>query len=508
MLPDGTPCDENARGKTPSAPVLVLAGIRKTFPGVLAVSSGSLELRAGEIHALVGANGAGKSTLIKVLTGVHEPDAGEITLAGQTVHFRAPIEARCAGITAIYQEFALVPQLSVHANLLLGREPARAGLIRAKEERHLSRSILNQLNLDVDPEARVGDLSTAQQQLVEIGRALVGGARILVLDEPTASLSPREVELLFQILRELASQRIAILFISHRLEEILTISARVTVMRDGITLATNDTKNLTREKLIEQMVGRPIGEEYPQRHRSPQQPCLEIESLSGGMVRDVSFSVAHGEVLGIAGLVGAGRTELARMIFGADPRECGTIRVDGRAQNIQSPRDAISRGISLLTEDRKNEGLVLRATIRENFSLANLQTLSRWGWIDERRELMRFNDRAQQLNLRFHDPAQRADELSGGNQQKLLVARWLETNSRVIIFDEPTRGIDVSAKREMYLLIDELAANGIAVIVISSEFPEILGICDRVLVMRRGRIAGEIQDIRNATQHDIMTLAV
>jgi ABC-type sugar transport system ATPase subunit len=508
MPPDGNSRDDDPRGKASSAPVLALIGIRKSFPGVLAVSDGSLDLLAGEIHALVGANGAGKSTLIKVLTGVLEPDAGEISLAGQTVHFRTPIEARRAGITAIYQEFALVPSLSVHANLLLGREPACAGFIRAKEERRLSRTILNRLNLDVDPDARVGDLSTAQQQLVEIGRALVGGARILVLDEPTASLSPREVAWLFQILRELASQNIAILFVSHRLEEVLTISARVTVMRDGKTIATNDTENLTRETLIEQMVGRPIGEEYPVHQRRPQQSCLEIKSLSGGLVRDVSFSVAHGEVLGLAGLVGAGRTELARLIFGADPRERGTIIVNGRKLDIRNPVDAIREGICLLTEDRKTEGLVLGASIRENFALANLRTLSRLGWIDGRRELTRFHDRAQQLNLQFHDPLQRADELSGGNQQKLLVARWLETNSRVIIFDEPTRGIDVSAKREMYVLINELAANGIAVIVISSEFPEILGICDRVLVMRGGRIAGEIQDVRKATQHDIMALAV
>ncbi len=491
-----------------SSPVLLMNGIRKSFPGVLAVSQGSLELRAGEIHALVGANGAGKSTLIKVLTGVLQPDAGTIHLNGKLTDFRAPIEARRAGITAIYQEFALVPALSVHANLLLGREPTKAGFIRAAEENRLSQSILRRLNLNVDPETRVSDLSTAQQQLVEIGRALIGGAKILVLDEPTASLSPREVEWLFLILRELAAQDIAILFVSHRLEEVLSIAARVTVMRDGATIATTESAQLTRAQLIEQMVGRPIGDEYPERHHVPQDVCLEVDSLTGGQVRNVSFSVAHGEVLGLAGLVGAGRTELARLIFGADPRESGTIRVNGRVLDIHCPLDAIRQGICLLTEDRKNEGLVLKAAIRENFALPNLRSLSRWGWIDGQRELSRFFERARQLNLRFHGPAQHADELSGGNQQKLLVARWLETNSRVIIFDEPTRGIDVGAKREMYLLIDEIAANGIAVIVISSEFPEILGICDRVLVMKGGRIAGEIQDIRNATQQDIMALAV
>ena len=507
-MPLDDPADRGRREDHGSPPILKLAGIRKRFPGVLAVGHGSLELRAGEVHALVGANGAGKSTLIKILTGVLQADAGEITLHGRPVSFRTPLEARRAGITAIYQEFSLVPSLSVEDNLLLGREPARAGFIRLRDERRVTTSILARLNLEIDPETRAADLSTAQQQLVEIGRALIGETRILVLDEPTASLSPREADWLFQILRDLVLQDIAVLFISHRLEEVLSISARVTVMRDGETIATTAASELTRPQLIELMVGRPIGEEFPLRHRKAERTCLAVDHLSGGQVHDVSFTVAHGEILGLAGLMGAGRTELARLIFGADPRAGGTVSVDGQRLNIRNPGDAIRHGICLLTEDRKFEGLILKASARENFAIASLRSLSRLGWIDGRRELSRFHDRAGQLNLRFHSPDQRAEELSGGNQQKLLVARWLETESRVIIFDEPTRGIDVGAKREMYVLIGELAAKGLAVIVVSSEFQEILGLCDRVLVMRGGRVAGEIQDISRATQQDIMALAV
>ena len=485
-----------------------MSGIRKSFPGVLAIAHGTLELTAGEIHALVGANGAGKSTLIKILSGVQPADAGTITLDGHAVRFRNPIEARRAGITAVYQEFSLVPSLSVHENLMLGRESSRAGFIRVKGERETVQAVLARLNLHVDPAARVSTLSTAQQQLVEIGRTLIRDTRILVLDEPTASLSPREVDWLFHILRDLVAHDLAILFVSHRLEEVLSISNRVTVMRDGETVATTAADRLTRERLIEQMVGRSIGDEFPGHQNAPARPCLEIEQLTGGVVQDVSFSVAHGEILGLAGLVGAGRTELARLIFGADRRDSGTIRLDGRTLVIRTPNDAIRQGICLLTEDRKAEGLVLKATARENFALANLRALSRLSWIDGRREQVRFAQRAEQLNLRYHSPHQRAEELSGGNQQKLLVARWLETESRVMIFDEPTRGIDVAAKREMYALIGDLAARGIAVIVISSEFPEILGLCDRILVMRNGRMVGEIQDVTHATQHDIMALAV
>jgi len=489
-------------------PILAMAGIRKSFPGVQAIRDASLTLRAGEIHALVGANGAGKSTLIKILTGAHTADAGSMILAGEPIRFRTPIEARRAGISAVYQEFSLVPTLSIHANLFLGRERTRASLIELRSEKNAAANVLKQLGLAIDPDAPIAELSPAQQQLVEIGRALIGRSRILILDEPTASLSPREADRLFQILRDLAGQGIAIVFISHRLEEVLLIANRVTVMRDGVTVSSTPISETSKAAMIEQMVGRPLAEEYPVRTSHAGSVCLRVERISGPGTFDVSFSVAHGEVLGLAGLVGAGRTELARLIFAADRAESGAIHLEGRRLAIRSPLDAIRNGICLLTEDRKAEGLILKASVKDNFAIANLRSWSRAGWIDGPREMARFQERTRQINLRYGGPDQRAEELSGGNQQKLLVARWLETQSRVIIFDEPTRGIDVGAKREMYQLIGNLAADGVAMIVISSEFPELLGLCDRILVMRGGRVAGEIVDVAHATQQDIMALAV
>ncbi len=484
-----------------------MKGIRKAFPGVLAVSSASFELRPGEIHALVGENGAGKSTLIKILTGVHRADAGEIRLSGDEVVFSSPLAARRAGIATIYQEFTLVPMLSVAANLFLGREQVHRGLIDTWQEHRQADELFQKLGVSIDPDALVRDLNIAQQQLVEIARALATDARILVMDEPTAALAPQEVEKLFVLLHELAAHGIGIIFISHRLDEVFTVADRITVMRDGQTVATARVAELSRNRLIELMVGRPLESEFPKLSAPRGDVCLEVRSLSGGKVQDVSFQVKRGEVLGIAGLMGAGRTEVARLLFGADPKESGGISVDGTEVSISSPRDAIASGICLLTEDRKSQGLMLKATAKDNFALPNLKSWSHVGLIDQREESGRFAKHVSDLNIRIAGPDQLAEELSGGNQQKLLVARWLEMNSQVIVFDEPTRGIDVGAKYEMYLLINDLAAKGKAIIVISSELPELLGICDRIMVMREGRIAGEIADVRVATQTDIMTLA-
>jgi ribose transport system ATP-binding protein len=489
-------------------PLLEMTGIRKAFPGVKAISSGSFDLRAGEIHALVGENGAGKSTLIKVLTGVHRSDAGQITLNGTQVSFSSPLEARRTGIATIYQEFTLVPALTVRANLFLGQERTSRGLIDTEHERRQAAALFTKLKVHIDPEALVSELTVAQQQLVEIARALLSEARILVMDEPTAAITPREVETLFDILRDLTARGIGIIFISHRLDEIFANADRVTVMRDGSTIATSRTSEITRRALIEQMVGRPLEEEFPRIRVKPGEVRFEVRNLSGGPIKDVSFEVKRGEVLGMAGLMGAGRTETARLIFGADRKASGTVILDGRQIQIEAPRDAIRHGICLLTEDRKLQGLVLKATAKDNFALPNLGLWSRLGWIDHRKEKSRFYDRVDNLNIRVSGPDQRAEELSGGNQQKLLVARWLETNSQVIIFDEPTRGIDVGAKYEMYLLINELAAQGKAVIVISSELPEVLGISDRILVMKEGRISGEITDVTKAKQEDVMALAI
>ena len=488
--------------------LLRVTGLRKAFPGVQAIRDGSFDLRAGEIHALVGENGAGKSTLIKVLTGVHEPDGGSICVRGTPARFGSPSDSLRAGIVAIYQEFSLVPSLSISANLFLGREQAPGGVLRARREHARAREILARLETPLDPGLRVSRLSVSEQQMVEIARALLADARILIMDEPTAALAPREVKRLFGILRDLVSRGIGIVFVSHRLNEVLEISDRVTVMRDGVTVATKPSAEVSRRELIEWMVGRSIEDEFPRGTAERGGVRLSVTGLSGGKVSDISFSVRAGEILGIAGLMGAGRTELARLIFGADVRESGTVLLDGVPVDAATPRAAIAGGICLLTEDRKGQGLVLCATARDNFALPNLTHWSRFGLLNLRREARTFDEHAQALSIKLTSPRQRAETLSGGNQQKLLVARWLETDSKVVIFDEPTRGIDVGAKYEMYLIIRRLAALGKAIILISSELPEIIGMCDRVLVMKSGRLAGEIINVAGATQDQIMAMAV
>ncbi len=457
---------------------------------------------------MVGENGAGKSTLIKILMGVHQPDSGVIKVNGEEVAFHSPVEAHRAGLATIYQEFTLIPTLSVRANIFLGREKSRKGILNNDYEQNNAASLFDKLGVRIKPESLVKELPVAEQQLVEIARALQAEAEILVMDEPTAALAPREVEALFVILKELAGRGIGIVLISHRLEEVFELADRVTVMRDGRTIKTSKTSDITRRQLIELMVGRSLEEEFPEKRHIPGEIRLEVYNLTGGRVKNLSLSARGGEVVGLAGLMGAGRTETARLIFGADNKESGEIRLDRKLVKIDSPRHAIRHGICLLTEDRKSQGLVLKLSARDNFALPNLHSWSRFGWIKQRRENYRFAERVGKLNIRISSPEQRAEDLSGGNQQKLLVARWLESNSQVIIFDEPTRGIDVGAKYEMYLLIDELASLGKVIIVISSELPEVLGICDRIIVMREGRITGEITDVRNARQEDIMSLAV
>lgn len=483
-------------------------GLRKSFPGVQAIADGSFELRPGEIHALVGENGAGKSTMIKVLTGVHTPDSGTIFCHGEVSHFSSPIDSQRRGIVAIYQEFTLVPALSVTDNLFLGRELSRGGLLQYGDENARAAEILARLGTTLDPASQVSSLSVSEQQLVEIARALLSDARILIMDEPTAALSPREVDRLFNILRDLAGQGIGIVFVSHRLNEVFEISDRITVMRDGVTIASRKTADLSRTELIELMVGRSLEDEFPKQKTEPGDVRLAVTNLCGGAVRDVSFTVRSGEILGFVGLVGAGRTEMARLIFGADDRETGEIVLDGKAVAAASPREAIAAGICLLNEDRKSQGLILCASAKDNFALPNLKHWSTGGILSLRREASAFDRHVRSLAIKVSGPRQRAENLSGGNQQKLLVARWLETDCQVIIFDEPTRGIDIGAKYEMYVLIRKLAADGKAIIFISSELPEVLGMCDRVLVMKAGRITGEIADVAHTSQESIMALAV
>lgn len=470
------------------------------------------ELEAGQVVALLGENGAGKSTLIRVLGGAHQLDAGLIEIDGKPLSITSPQESQAAGISVIYQEFNLVRAMTVRDNVFLGQEPSRLSLIPVERERKRAVELFDRLGVLIDPDALVGDLTVAQQQIVEIAKALATDARIIVMDEPTAALSPNEVEGLFTIIRELRAQGIGIVYVSHRLVEIFEIADRVTVLRDGGLVGTKPIKELTRESMIEMMVGRKLENEFPARPEKGEivaSSGLEVKNLCrGDAVRNVSFQVRRGEIVALTGLVGAGRTETARLIFGADRPDSGEVTLDGQPLSISNPRNAISAGICLLTEDRKNQGLVLQRSVLENFGLPNMSRFAPHGWIDQSRERSAFDGYVKQFQIKVASSEQLAANLSGGNQQKVVLARWLERNAEVIIFDEPTRGIDVGAKYEIYLLMNELAARGKAILMISSELPEVIGMADRILVMHEGRITGEIVEGRTATQEQIMDYAV
>ena len=491
-----------------SVPLLQMSGIEKSFPGVRALAGVDLTLRRGEVLALMGENGAGKSTLIKTLGGAHQPDTGTIAIDGKQVSLASPVAAIEAGIGVIYQEFNLIPALNAWENIFLGRE--NSGLLVArKRERARAAELFEQLGVDVPLDVPCEQLSVAQQQLVEIAKALSQDIRILVMDEPSAALTPQEVEKLFAIIRELQTRGIGIIYISHRLDEIFDIADRITVLRDGAYVGDSPSDEITRDQMIEMMVGRSIDNEFPKQPAKIGDIRLSARGLSrGDSVRDVSFDVRRGEVLGITGLVGAGRTELVRLIFGADRRDSGSISLDGKELRIRSPRDAIRSGICLLTEDRKSQGLVLCRSVRENFGLPNFNQFATAGTIHQKRERSSFAEYVESLSIRIPHQEQPARNLSGGNQQKVVLAKWLQQNAKVLIFDEPTRGIDVGAKHEIYQLMNRLAENGTSIIMISSELPEVLGMSDRILVMHEGRITGEITDMPSATQEQIMEMAI
>ena len=494
----------------PSAiPLLSMRGIRKSFPGVQALRGVDLDVHAGEVLALLGENGAGKSTLMKVLGGAHRADAGVLEMDGVEVSFGSPQEARAAGIAVIHQEFNLVPGLTAAENIFLGQEATRAGFVARGEERRRAADLFRRLGVAIDLDTPCSRLTTAQQQLVEIARALARDTRIVVMDEPTAALTAGEVSRLFEIIRDLQSRGIAVIYISHRLDEIFALADRVVVLRDGRNVGTRPLEGLGRKELIEMMVGRELADEYPRRTTAPGPVRLVVSGLCRGKaVRDVSFTVRAGEILAIAGLVGAGRTETLRLIFGADRRHAGEFILDGRRLDIRSPRDAIAAGIGLLTEDRKLQGLVLGQSVRNNFALPNLGPLSQFGFVDGRREREAFGRHVDQLRIKVPHQDERARNLSGGNQQKVVLAKWLERDCEVLFFDEPTRGIDVGARHEIYLLMNELAARGKAIVMVSSELPEVLGLADRILVMHEGRITGEIVNGPTVTQEEVMRLAM
>jgi ribose transport system ATP-binding protein len=491
------------------APLLEMIGIEKSFPGVRAIKHGRLELIPGEVHALLGENGAGKSTLIKILAGAHQPDAGEIKVNGERVEIRSPLDAQRLGIAVVYQEFNLVPALTARENIFLGREKTRGGFTSPATERREAEALFRRINIQIDPDTPCRDLTVAQQQCVEIAKALSQNARIIVLDEPSAVLTDREVEKLFAIIRDLQSHGIGIIYISHRLDEIFALADRATVMRDGEYIETQPVARLSRERIIELMVGRKLDQEFPKQRATIGGERLVVRNLQrGDKVKDVSFHVSAGEVVALTGLVGAGRTETVRLIFGADAADSGSVELDGRLLHLRGPRDAIRAGIGLLTEDRKAQGLVLGLSVRENFGLPNLPSLTRRGFVQARREREAFAGYVETLRIKISGHDQLAKNLSGGNQQKVVLAKWLERHCEVIIFDEPTRGIDVGAKYEIYLLMNQLAAQGKAILMISSELPEVLGMADRILVMHEGRISGEIADVAAATQQDILKLAM
>jgi ABC-type sugar transport system ATPase subunit len=492
-----------------SPPLLEMAGMCKRFPGVDALRDVDLSLAAGECLAICGENGAGKSTLIKLLAGAHQADAGEIRIDGAPVLIGSPHDSQRLGIAVIFQELNLVPQLSARENIFLGRERTRLGFPDRRYETAEARRLFERLGVTIDPDLPCAELSVAHQQAVEIAKALGAEARVIVMDEPSATLTEPETRRLFEVVGELRAAGMGVIYISHRIEEIFEVAQRVLVLRDGQAVDMVATNGVTPKRLIELMVGRPLEAEFPEHSRSLGAERLRAVGLRrGDAVRDVSFHVRAGEVLGFAGLVGAGRTEAMRLVFGADPREAGEILVDGVPRPITNPRDAMSEGIGLLTEDRKGQGLVLGHTAVENFALPNLGRLARGPFVDRTRERQRFAHHAGALRIRSGASDLPVATLSGGNQQKVVLAKWLERDCGVVIFDEPTRGIDVGAKFEIYQLINQLASAGKAVAMVSSELPELLGMCDRIVVMHAGRIVGEIEDVGAASQEQILSLMV
>ena len=488
-------------------PIIGIRKISKSFGGVQALKEVDFEIFPGEVHALLGENGAGKSTLIKIITGVQQPDSGQLLLQGQPVSFANTRQAQLQGIAAIYQEPSLFPDLDLAENIFVGRQPmGRQGVDWSRMYQE-ARGLLTRLGSSLDPHTKARELSVAQQQVVEIARALAINAKVLIMDEPTSSLTRGEVEELFTTVRQLRETGTAIVFISHRLEELFALADRVTILRDGAYVGTQSMANVTTEDLIRMMVGRNLDQLFPKQDVAAGPVVLQVENLSvEGSFSNVSFELRAGEIVGMAGLIGAGRTNVARAIFGIEPATSGTIRLDGRAVSIRNPRTAMQLGIGYVPEDRKEQGLVLEMSIAQNITLPVLRRFSRLSWLSAKGEQQAAIDSSKQLEVKMTGVGQLVGQLSGGNQQKVVLAKWLGTQPRVLILDEPTRGIDVGTKAAVHQLMSSLAAQGMAILMISSELPEILGMSDRILVMRTGRITGQFSRAE-ATQEKLMATA-
>lgn len=488
-------------------PVIQVQNVSKSFGGVHALKQVHFEIYPGEVHALLGENGAGKSTLIKIITGVQQPDSGQLLLEGQPIRFANTREAQAHGVAAIYQEPSLFPDLDIAENIMVGRQPVNRRGIDWKRMYQEASDLLARLGSTLDPRTKARELSVAQQQVVEIARALSINAKVFIMDEPTSSLTQSEVGELFAIVRQLRAAGTAVVFISHRLEELFALADRVTILRDGAYVGTQLIADVTTGDLIRMMVGRNLDQLFPKQSVAAGEVVLQVEGLSvEGSFSDVSFELRKGEIVGMAGLIGAGRTNVALALFGIDPATAGTIKLDGKPVRIDSPETAMKLGIGYVPEDRKEQGLVLEMSIAENITLPVIGKFARVGWLNFKRELQAANVSSKQLEVKMAGIDQKAGQLSGGNQQKVVLAKWLGTKPRILILDEPTRGIDVGTKAAVHHLMSSLAAEGMAILMISSELPEILGMSDRILVMRGGRLTGHFSRTE-ATQEKLMAAA-
>jgi ABC-type sugar transport system ATPase subunit len=486
--------------------LLSLKGIRKSFGGVHALRDGNLEVREGEVHLLMGENGAGKSTLMKIVAGLYRRDGGEMLWRGQPVSFAKPSEASAHGVAMVHQESLLAPHLTVAENIFLGREIAtKTGWVHRRAIVEKAAEVIAERGFRIDPRMLVGRLSPAGKQLVEICRAVAQGSSLLIFDEPTSSLSETETKEVFRAVRELCQRKIGVIYITHRLEELRSLGDRVTVLRDGATVHSAPLKELSRDQLIQHMVGRSVNSVYRREPSTPGEVLLRVSGLSRGFLRDISFELRAGEIVGLGGLMGAGRTELCRVLFGLDPAESGTVEIGGKPVTPKNPRQAVFSGVALIPEDRQNHGLALKLPIAHNITMPDLGRVSSFGILNKSAESSLSEDYRQRLRIKCSTTRQLAGRLSGGNQQKIVIAKWAARGARVFLFDEPTRGIDVGAKQEVFEEMDRLARAGAAVLMVSSELPELCQVADRILVMAQGRLTGELP--RHATQEQIMHLA-